>query len=525
MPRSLGALALVLLASPALAADSADKLAAAIDRHLAARWKAEKVKPAPIADDAEFARRAYLDIVGRIPRVSEVRAFLEETSKDKRAKLIDSLLGMPAHATHFAAVTRASWVPSNANPQFAFAGNQMEPWLRERFLANTPADEVVKQVLTVPFPIPGSTPGYTPEMQALLAFYQSNESKPETVAAAASRLFLGVKLECAQCHDHPFNVYTRDQFWEFAAFFADVTPNLTYGRVRQAGETGEPTEKKRLKIPNTDRTVEATFFDGTRPEWSDKRTPRQELAAWLTTSKNPYFARNLANRTWAHFFGLGLLDPVDEPGEMNPPSHPELLDELAKSFAQSGFDNRYLIRAITRSKAYQRSSRQTHESQADPRQFARMSLRGLTPGQIFDSFATATGHREQAGARQSAGFPGQVGNARADFLARFANPEKATETQTSILQALLLMNGSAVNTQTNLQRSETLAAIADAPFWTTKERVEAIFLAVLTRKPSKQEAESFGSYVDRGGTAGDKGKALADVFWVLLNSTEFLFNH
>jgi hypothetical protein len=525
------------LTSPArlAAGDPADALAAAIDRHLLADWQARGIQPAATADDAEFVRRVFLDVVGRAPKVAETRAFLADRSPDKRAKLVEKLLTMPGHATHFASVTRSAWIPnSSTNPQFAGFGFQVENWLRDRFRENTPADAVVRRLLTVGVTVPAGNPNFRfvqgnpndPESQALAGFYSANEGKAENLGAAVSRLFLGIKLECAQCHDHPFAPYTKEQFWEFAAFFAEFSP-LPAVRPGFVGPVQPQSRLNRLTIPNTQTQVVARFFDGGDPTWTDARTPRQELAGWLTGRENPYFARNLANRMWAHFFGAGIIDPVDEPGENNQPTHPELLDELGRAFAAGGYDNRLLIRAITRSRAYQLTSRMTHPTQADGRRFARMNVKALTPAQLFDSLVAATGYRENPALRQNgfAAFNPNPGNPRGLFLNRFASTEKPTEANTTILQALLLMNGQFVGDQTGLEKSEVLGAVVDVPGWDTNRRVEALFLAAFARRPGPEELEKFASYVDRGGATGDKKQALADVFWVLLNSTEFLFNH
>jgi hypothetical protein len=515
-------------------ADPADAIAALIDRHLAADWAARGVKPAAVADDAEFVRRVYLDLIGRAPKAAETRAFIDDTHPEKRKILVDRLLTMPGYAGHMASVTRAAWLPQTlTNIQFAGAGIQFEQWLRMRFRDNTPADEVVRRILTVPFSVNAQNPqfrfvqatGNDPDAQALVGFYQANEAKAENLGSTISRLFVGVKLECAQCHDHPFARYTREQFWEFAAFFAEMSP-LPATRPSEPRPTEPQAEKNRLTIPNTDRLVVARFFDGTSPEWDKDHSPRQELADWLTRPENPYFAGNMANRMWAHFFGIGLLDPVDEPGDNNPPSHPELFEELGKAFAAAKFDNKVLIRGIVRSKAYQLSSKLTHPSQADPRRFARMNLKGLTPSQLFDSMVAATGHREPAFMRQNQfNFNVQPNNPRSLFVNRFASNERATEANTTILQALMLMNGQFVADVTSIEKGEILGAVADMPGWDSKQRVTALFVAAFAREATPEELEKFASYVDRGGATGDKKKALADVFWVLLNSPEFLFNH
>ena len=391
-------------AEPANKPDPADAIAALIDKYLSEDWTARGIKPTALADDAEFVRRVYLDLIGRIPKAAETRAFLDDASPTKRKVLVDKLLTMPSHAGYFASVTRAAWLPQTlTNFQFIGSGIQLENWLRNKFQDNMPADEVVRKILTVPLTIQANQQmrfaqprSNDPEGFMLAGFYQANDSRAENVGAAVSRLFLGVKLECAQCHDHPFARYTRDQFWEFAAFFADLNP-LPGERPSFIGPKEPQSNINRLTIPKTERVVVARYFDGTEPSWNEEFTPRQELARWLTSPENDFFAKNLANRMWAHFFGFGIQDPLDEPGDNNPPSHPELLELLGKAFAAAKFDNRTLIRGIVRSQAYQLSSKLTHPSQANSRQFAKMNLKGLTPHQLFDSMVAATGHRVSLG--------------------------------------------------------------------------------------------------------------------------------
>jgi uncharacterized protein DUF1549/uncharacterized protein DUF1553 len=520
--------------APSAKTDPADTIASIIDRHLAADWAARGIHPTAPADEGEFVRRIYLDLIGRAPKAAETRDFLEDQDPNKRRELVERLLAMPGHAGHMAAVTRAAWLPQTlTNVQFAGAGFQFENWLRMKFRDNMPADEIVRRLITVPFTVNAQNRQFRfvqannndIDAQTLVGFYQANEAKAENLGAAVSRLFLGVKLECAQCHDHPFAPYTKDQFWEFAAFFAEMEP-LPATRPGFVGPPQPQSDKNRIGIPNTDKVVVARFFDGTDPAWGTERSPRQELAAWLTSAKNPYFAKNLANRMWAHFFGYGILDPIDEPGENNQPTHPELLDELGRAFADTRFDYRVLIRGIVRSQAYQLSSRMTHPSQSDARRFARMNMKGLTAAQLFDSMVAATGHREPGFMRQNQfNFNPQPNNPRSQFLNRFASSEKLTEASTTILQALMLMNGQFITDVTSLEKGEILGAIVDVPGWDTRQRVTALFLTTFARNPAPDELERFASYVDRGGPNGDKKKALADVFWVLLNSPEFLFNH
>jgi len=502
-------------------------LAARIDAHIEKKWRDNKVTPAADATDAEFLRRAYLDIAGRIPHVSEVHKFLADKGPAKRRRAVERLLDSHGYVNNFVNVWRDLMIPQ-ANNQLAQAFSpQMESWLNSKLRNNVPYDKMVRQLLTAD-PIGNVVRRgrgiIDPDERTVVAFYQANELKPENLAATTSRLFLGVRLECAQCHDHPFNAFTRQQFWEYAAFFAGIQPFQQQQRRVQPARF-DPRVRE-IKIPNTQRTVKATFLDGKTPKWADDVDPRATLADWLTSPDNPYFARAAVNYLWAHLFGFGISDPVDDPKEDNPPSHPELLDELARQFALNGYDLKYLIKALTLSKAYQLTSRMSHPTQQDPRLFARMSVKGLSPEQLYDSLVMATGYKDPALAF-SRGFGRQrFGGIQGEFRNKFANyADRRTEFQTSILQALSMMNGSFVGDVTSLTRSETLAAVVDSPFMDTEGRLNALFLAALARPMRPAERSRLVRYVDSGGPSGDAGKALRDVYWSLLNSSEFILNH
>lgn len=490
------------------------KLADRIDSHIDARVKAGKVTPAPLAEDAEFLRRAYLDITGRIPSTRDVCDFLADTDPGKRAKLIDELLETPRHAGHFAAIWRAALVPEvTAVPEARVFRAGFEGWLRGRFRANTRYDVWVRELLTVPLSSDAESPTPAlrrPEDPNPLAFYAVKEAKPENLAAATSRVFLGVQIECAQCHDHPFAKWTRDQFWNTAAFFAGVERqgDGVFAPISEAAGRHEiaPAAGK--------KPVPALFLDDTDLKWKSGVSPRVPLADWVTARANPFFARATVNRVWGQFFGHGLVDPVDDFRDDNPPTHPELLDELAGAFADSGFDLRFLVRAICRTRAYQRTSARTDSTQDDPRLFARSAVRGLTGEQLFDSLVLATGFREGSGR----------GSPREQFLTRFALGGKPAEPETSIPQALALMNGRFLADATTLGTSPTLTAVCETPGMTTADRVEALYLAALGRKPTITERDRMMKYV----TDASKerlAERFGDVFWVLLNSAEFRLNH
>src|SRR5436190_7790573 len=244
-------------------------MALKIDRHIAAEYQATKAVPAPAASDAAFARRIYLDLAGRIPRVSEVRAFLDDKRSDKRRKLVDKLLGTSNHVNHFTNVWRTLLLPNNNNQQVQFLSAQIDAWVKPLIRANTNYDKVVRDLLTATIanrmggfrPVPGGSG------QNAVAFYQANEMKPENIAAATSRLFLGVKLECAQCHDHPFAKWTRKQFWEYAAFFGGIKPVNPQAGI--FGGANDDPKVREVSIPGSTRKVKARFLDGKQPKWED----------------------------------------------------------------------------------------------------------------------------------------------------------------------------------------------------------------------------------------------------------------
>src|SRR5262245_41039547 len=352
---------------PLVGAPDVHALAARIDKHLAAGWIAAKVEPAPLADDAEFLRRIYLDLAGRIPSVTEARDFLKDAAPDKRERLVERVLGGPRYVTHAANTWRARLLPeTSASQQARFLAPGFETWLREKLSQNAGYDAMVRELLTAPIESNRNRFAFNPGRASNpLAYYVAKESRPENVAAAAARVFLGIRLECAQCHDHPFAEWKRDQFWSLAAFFSGI------GSQGQGGDfTGalqEVADKRELMIPGTERVVQAKFPDGSEPVWKSQASSRQTLADWITTSQNPYFARATVNRTWHQLFGQGLVEPVDDMvGSESTASHPELLSELSAAFAAQGFDLKFLIRAITSTRAYQLSSAGARLGQDNP---------------------------------------------------------------------------------------------------------------------------------------------------------------
>jgi Protein of unknown function (DUF1553)/Protein of unknown function (DUF1549) len=515
--------------------DPVSLLAAAIDRHISTRWTEENVSPASPADDGEFLRRTYLNIAGRIPSASEAEQFLDEPGTAKRRRLVDKLLASAAYPTHWADLLRSVIVPeANTDPLLQAQAQGFERWLRRRIAQNAGYDQIATELLT-----DSSRSGDA------RFYFLAKGNKPENLAAGVSRVFLGVRIECAQCHNHPFAKWHREQFWQLAAFFAGD----------QVGPVGVAPglELAALTIPDTGKKVSARFLDGQEPAWkkSTRFEPKALLAKWMTAPENPYFARAAANRVWAQLMGTGLVDPVDDFDESNPPSHPELLDLLADELVGQKYDVRFLICAICTSHTYQLSSVQTDGRQANRRLFARAPVKGLAPAELAACLSQAIGESDEpSGMPANPVFPDLNSSQLRTLVMDLFKNENAdpVDSETTILQALALMNSPVIDESTAPGRGSTLAALLDAPFLDTASRIETLYLATLSRRPTPEELQRLSKYVERGGARAaskpklgnvfdqmivtDKSKtrsdheiALGDIFWALLNSGEFLTNH
>lgn len=512
-------LALVLVTAASTALFAADGEGAAreeaarqrINSLLRASWDRAKITPATKSGDAEFARRAYLDLTGRIPRVSEIRQFLADESPDRRTKLIDALLAKPDHANHVANHWRAVLLPDGAQNQFGVASeHQLQGWLRGQLADNVSFDKVVREILTAKGPN-GQSP--------LSIYYSSLQLKPEELAASTSRAFLGVQIQCAQCHDHPFQAWKQKDFWGYAAFFA----RLQRGNQPNVAFTGQLMDSKEGEVrnPRSGDPQMPFFLNGSQAEPVPGKTRREQLADWITAKDNPYFAKATVNRLWGLLFGRGLVHPVDDLGDHNLPSQPEVIEELAKYFVETDYDLRATMRLLATTDAYQLSSSGSPGEAPPADQFARMSLKPLTSEQLYDCLQTATCKKQPFGPNY-----GRVNfdPARISFLTQFRTPAGTSgEYAGGIPQALTLMNGRLMADATDEEKSDILAALG-APFFTDDQRVETIFLASLSRKPTDAEKAQFLKHL----SAADPTKrraAMGDLLWSLLNSAEFALNH
>lgn len=507
-------------ASQQPATDDVQRLADRIDDLISKEWSENDVVSASPSDDSEYLRRVWLDIAGKIPTAADSQDFLDEQSKDKRRRLVDELLNGPNYVVNSANFWQSVLIPeADTNFNVRFMMPAFESWLRQRLDENKAYDELVSEILMTP--LSGTNSFRNRNAVSPIAFYESKEIKPENLAAATSRMFLGIRIECAQCHDHPFDTWEQNDFWGYAAFFAAMQREPQRGGNGFLSQLKELFNRRTLKVLGTDEVVKATFLDGESPKIPTGTSARMMLADWMTSKENPYFARTAANRVWGHFFGIGIVDPVDDFSELNPPSHPKLLDLLATELVNHDFDMKFLVRAITASRAYQLSSTARSDDATDPRLFSRMAVKGMTAEQLYNSIAQAVGTHETFEELQQARF--RTMTTRSQFIEQFSdNSSSPTERETSVLQALSMMNGKLVSDATGLESSRTLAGVLDYPGFDDSRRIEALFLASLNRRPRPEELERFVKYVE---SEDDSRRAVSDVFWTLLNSSEFSLNH
>ncbi|HEX3601516.1 MAG TPA: DUF1549 domain-containing protein, partial [Lacipirellulaceae bacterium] len=326
------------------------ELSQRIDDELSKIWQANGIQPVETATDAEFVRRLYLDLTGRIPNVSEIEEFLEDPAANRRERLVDRLLVHRDHATHLAGVWRGILLPEGVDLSRLGGTTKFDQWLADRFAANMPYDQIVRELVLAQGRVSESGP---------LLFYAALKLNPEELAARTSRAFLGVRMDCAQCHDHPFDQQiSQHDFWGLAAFFArisrpqgkmEATSPVLQVRDNDRGEVTIPQSEEVVppRLPHAATDAQDTL---------DGPARRQQLAEWLTSPHNGQFARAIVNRVWANLFGRGLVEPVDDMRAANQPIAPEVLDTLSRDFVASGFDLRRLHRAIVLTKTYQLSS-------------------------------------------------------------------------------------------------------------------------------------------------------------------------
>jgi hypothetical protein len=485
----------------------APAVAAVIDSHIDRVLAENKIAASPTCSDADFVRRVYLDITGVIPTGSQAREFLDDQSPDKRAKLIDQLLAGSHYGRHMADVWMGLLVQrSSDNRRISF--ESLRTWLDEEFNKNAGWDKVVAELVTS---------SGDQEKHPAVGFFLSNNTV-DKMTDEVCKVFLGLQLQCAQCHNHPFTGWKQTEYWGMAQFFMKVEVDGIKAKDAKPSiqESNSPKRGKNNMLPESAKFVSAKFLQADEPRLDKSGPYRPVLAKWMTGKTNPFFATAMVNRTWAQFFGRGIVNPVDDMHGKNEPSHPDLLNALAADFAASGFDLKHLVRSICNSQAYQRSSKPTGGNDRDEFLFSHMAMKQMSPEQLFDSLAAVTGADKADAARGPKGANAKIQQQgpREKFVNFFlagADQASTTEYEAGIPQALKLMN-SKISGSPAVQRQ--FAGPGSKP----AEVVEKLYLATLSRRPTEAEAKKLTGYMAKAGTPAE---ACGDILWALLNSSEF----
>jgi hypothetical protein len=496
-----------------------------VDEELFRRLEALRVPPSPLASDAAFLRRLSLDLTGEQPDTEQIRRFLADADPDKRLKLIDQLMASPDFV-RFWEIKFGDMLQINVNRVGAGA-YAYETWLHNRLSENVPWDVIVRTLLTA---LGKPTEGPVRDPKGGPANYALDAPEPKERAEQAAQRFLGQRMRCAQCHDHPFDVWTQDDYFGLAAIFAKV--EFTGAGPRAGGMMGEPTVRVNpegeVEHLRTKRAAEPRLLDGTPVKVGENDDPRKVLADWITAPNNPFFARATANWVWAQFFGKGIADPPDDLSRSNPPVHKELLDALARHFVAHKFDLRELIRTIVSSEAYGLSSATVLGNEHDTRLFSHHLPRPLTAHQMADALAQATSVPNRfanrgPGTRAIEVTDPTVRNTILDTFGRCPRTNGCAATTTpalSLRQALLLLGGDVVDSKVSSLNGYLAGYLALNP--APDELVENLYLRTLCRKPNDVELEHWTKELK---SAKVLQEAAEDLFWALLNSREFAFNH
>lgn len=504
---------------------SLPELVGKVNDQLNAHWQTQGITVAEPATDTEFLRRVYLDLTGRIPIPFEVYQFLESDPATRREKLVDQLLESRDHATHLATVWRKLLLPDGVDTNTYGGTGKFDEWLADRFEKNLPYDEIVSQLLLAEGRVSDSGP---------ILFYAALKLNPEEIAAKTARTFLGMRMECAQCHDHPFDEsISQEDFWGFAAHFAQIS--RPRGKIEMTSSVLRVRDNPRgeVMMPDTEDVVppqlpyQVAMVNGGEKKPGKEASRRQQLVDWLTTKQNNRFARATVNRVWQHLFGLGMVEPVDDMRADNLPTCPEVLDTLSHDFAANDYDLRRLLRTLVLSDAYQLSSRAPSDEPSQLLEFARMNIKSFTADQLYDCINVATEPTSAGNGNNQSGSLVRFGNtARQAFIEQFqAPPGQRTDYHAGIPQALTLMHGQLVHSATDLASSGLLKGIS-APFFSgDEERIETLFLSTLSRFPEEVELEKMLSHVQAAEGDEQRMRAFGDVLWALLNSAEFTFIH
>lgn len=511
-----------------------------LDRLVTQKLDALGLKPSSRCSDADFVRRVYLDVIGLLPTPEEARTFLASRAPDKRAKLIDALLQRSEYVD-FWSLRWGDLLRSSRQTLTDKGMMTLNHWIRDSVAANKPWDQFAREILLAQ----GNT-----YQEGPTNFFRS-ATTPQELAETTSQAFLGVRIQCAKCHNHPYEKWTQNQYYQMAAFFARVKAKRIDGQpgsvvtLVKTGEVTHPKTRKEMAPCALDAAPVPASYTGDR---------RQALAEWVTSPKNPFFSRVLVNRLWKHFLGRGFVEPVDDMRVTNPPSNGPLLDWLAQDFSAHGFDLKNLMRTILNSETYQRSSEVTKENSHDLKYCSHYPFKRLGAEQLMDAISTTTNVPDKF-----AGYPQgtracQLADTTTDsyFLDLFGRPARTTTCECertdspNLSQILHLMNNAGLNTRIASNQGRIALLLDGKAKRPDKAIVEELYLTAYSRYPTADESKRaisalapapdrrpmakgwFVRLTDPFGSrtmASNRRATAEDLLWALMNSKEFLFNH
>lgn len=486
-----------------------------IDQAVFAKLNRMRIAPSNISTDEEYLRRVYLDTIGVLPTVEERAAFLADKSADRRARVIDSLLNREEFYD-FWTLKLADVLRSNARLIQPKGTQVFQRWIHDSLKADKPMDQFVRELLTAD----GST------FKNPAANYYRISRDPDSSVETTAQLFMGVRIQCAKCHNHPFERWTQDDYYGFAAFFSRVKQKkglLPDEEIIYAATDGE------VRQPRTGAVMKPKALGG--PVYDDAATAderRTRMAKWLTGPENPFFAKSLVNRIWYHMVGRGIVEPVDDFRDSNPASNDELLDGISADFVKNGYSLKRLVRMIATSRTYQLSARTNELNASDNLYFSHAFTRLLPAEVLLDAISTFTLSPTAFGGLPDGVRATQIPDGKMEnpFLKTFGRParelacECERESDSNLSQALQLIGGATVNGKLRDDKGR-MAALAKSGK-PAEEIVKELYLAALSREPSAEEVKAAAKHINE---AKEKRLAVEDIGWVLINSKEFLFRH
>ncbi|HEY8749728.1 MAG TPA: DUF1549 and DUF1553 domain-containing protein [Tepidisphaeraceae bacterium] len=478
-----------------------------------------RIVPSPICTDEVFVRRAFIDVIGQLPTRQERDDFVSATDPDKRKKLIDDLLGRKEFVETWVMKFAELLKIRSSTEVSAKSALLYYNWLQDKIARDVPMDQIVQQLL--------ASDGGTFKNAA--TNYYEVEREPLKLAEDTAQVFMGMQIKCSQCHNHPFDRWTMNDYYGFAAFFAQVGRKQAEDpreRIIFNGGGGE------VANPVSKAVAKPKFLGGEEPDVAGKDR-RQVLAQWLASPKNPYFAKNLANIVWQHFMGKGIVDPVDDVRISNPASNPELLEALGQKFQDYHYDFKQLVRDICNSRTYQTAAETNESNQGDERNFAHATVRRMRAEVMLDCLSEVTATPEKFGGLPLGARAVDIadGNTTTYFLRTFGRASRETvcscevKMEPNLSQALHLLNGQTI--QLELAQSPLIAGMLKEKK-STEDIVEDLYLRCFGRKPTEEELNAIQSQMPKTTDKNQQQetrKLLDDVFWALLNSEEFMFDH